>query len=115
MHNENDDNWEISPDAVESLIAGDLSDLEVVDVREDWELTRGVLPNAVHLPLSKFQDHVAHWQPGRRYVIYCEHGVRSMDVVLWLAQNKSIAAKSMHGGFSVWKGPVAAPDSKLKP
>lgn len=100
---------EIAPGEVETLL-GDLpADMELVDVREGWELTRGILPGAVHIPLSRFQEYFDHWQPGKRYIIYCEHGVRSLDVAIWLAHNKSIAALSMKGGFSVWKGETTEP------
>lgn len=109
MHNDNKDTWEIAPHEVEALLKEQDPQTEIVDVREDYELKRGILPNAVHVPLSKFEENMDRWQPDRRYVIYCEHGIRSMDVVYWLAAKKQIRAKSMRGGFSVWDGPVSKP------
>jgi rhodanese-related sulfurtransferase len=101
-----EDELEISPAAVAELIATDPSSITLVDVREEWELTRGVLPGAVHRPLSRFADYVDAWPREGECVIYCEHGVRSLDATLWLLQNKGIRTRSMRGGFADWSGPV---------
>lgn len=98
---------EISPAEVEQLLQRPSETITLVDVREEWELTRGILPGALHVPLSRFGEFVDAWQPAIKYVIYCEHGVRSLDAAAWLAGNKGISAVSMQGGFSVWSGPVA--------
>lgn len=79
----------------------------LVDVREAWELGRGVLPNAHHRPLSTFIADDHRWPADARpIIIYCEHGVRSLDAALWLRQHKNVPAVSMHGGFAEWDGPV---------
>lgn len=100
---------EISPWQVAELLAAGADDILLVDVREEWELARGVLPGAVHRPLSRFAE-FDEWPEARRIVIYCEHGVRSLDVAVWLRRAKNIVAESMHGGFAEWKGPVATFD-----
>jgi rhodanese-related sulfurtransferase len=99
------DDLEITQTEVEAILAG-AGNAELVDVREDWELARGVLPGARLMPLSHFQDFVPEFVPGREYIIYCEHGIRSLDVAAWLVDNKGISARSMQGGFSVWRGKV---------
>ncbi len=104
------DELEIAPEDVESLLAKKDPALQLVDVREDWELSRGVLPHAVHIPLSQFAKRQDHWDEDKRYVVYCEHGIRSLDVVVWLANNKGITAKSMRGGFAEWHGEVKTHD-----
>lgn len=106
MSAKNRDVLEIGPEEVEALLADEDPLVELVDVREDWELARGVLPHAVHIPMSQLIRHQDHWQEDRKYVVYCEHGIRSLDVVVWLAHNKGIAAKSMRGGFAEWHGEI---------
>ncbi len=101
--------FEIAPETVEKLLVKDDPALELVDVREDWELLRGMLPNAVHIPLSLFAQHQDHWAANMKYVVYCEHGIRSLDVVVWLAEKKGIKAKSLQGGFSAWHGSIDKP------
>ena len=100
---------EVGPEEVEPLLGVETDDIEIVDVREEWELVRGVLPGAVHVPLSRFADYVSSFSPVRRYVIYCEHGVRSLHVAEWLQTNLRVRAKSMRGGFAEWQGPVVEP------
>ncbi len=99
-------NMEMDPREVENLLKEQSSSFQLVDVREDWELVKGTLPGALHVPLSKFTDYQDQWKSNVSYIVYCEHGVRSLDVVMWLAQNKGIQAKSMRGGYTVWRGPV---------
>lgn len=110
MYSKDIDELEIAPEEVEILVGREMHEIVVVDVREDWELVRGILPGASHVPLSKLNDHLDRWQPDRRYIVYCEHGIRSLDLVAWLVQNKGIDAKSMRGGFAVWQGTVETID-----
>ena len=78
MFDETDtDSLEISPHDVWQLISDGTSELVLVDVREDYELTRGMLPGAIHRPLSRFGQYQQDWRTDVRYIIYCEHGVRS--------------------------------------
>lgn len=100
---------EIEQAEVERLLPGEAGaePVMLVDVREQWELVRGVLPGAVHRPMSALGSRDFEWPGDRRVVIYCEHGVRSLDVAVWLRQEKGIAARSMRGGFAVWRGSVA--------
>lgn len=79
----------------------------IVDVREGWELTRGILPGAWHCPLSRFDELAGQFEAGRHYLVYCEHGIRSLDVAAWLQHEHRIKAKSLRGGFSEWTGPTA--------
>lgn len=100
------DNLEISPEDVGALLDGGADDLLLVDVREKYELQRGILPGAVHRPLSRFKEYGDQWPRDKRLIIYCEHGVRSLDATVWLLQTKDIQARSMRGGFAEWHGPV---------
>lgn len=111
MFDESDANsLEISPEEVAALLddPNAAQGLELVDVREGWELVRGVLPGAVHRPMSRLLSSEFPWSAEKRLVVYCEHGVRSLDVVLWLLESKGVQARSMRGGFSEWRGAVGS-------
>lgn len=101
-------NLEVSIQQVQQQLAAPVGDPPfLVDVREGWELSRGVLPGAHHRPLSTFIADNHSWPAGSRpVIIYCEHGVRSLDAALWLRQHKAVSAVSMQGGFAEWNGPV---------
>ncbi|MGI8907156.1 MAG: rhodanese-like domain-containing protein [Candidatus Sumerlaeaceae bacterium] len=78
--------------------------ISLLDVRETFELSRGVLPQAVCIPMSELLERVAEIPADRPVVCYCEHGVRSYDVAIWL-QQQGYSARSLAGGFAEWLGP----------
>lgn len=104
---------EITPEQVQELLPADPASLTIVDVREADELGRGVLPGAVHIAMSGLAQNLERFQPGHRYVIYCEHGVRSLHVAAWLIRQQ-IDAVSMSGGYAVWSGPTQAYEAEAQ-
>ncbi|MBX7244672.1 MAG: hypothetical protein K1X53_04190 [Candidatus Sumerlaeaceae bacterium] len=95
---------EIAPGEVAARLArGDVPFL--IDVREEWELTRGILPGARSVPMSQFANRLDELDVSQPIIVYCEHGVRSYDVAAYLV-SRGYSALSMSGGFAVWDGPV---------
>lgn len=97
---------EIAAAALEALLAQEPRNFTLVDVRESHELDRGILPGAVHIPMSQFQGRVGELDRRTPVIAYCEHGVRSFHVAAFLTSHGYIA-KSLQGGFAVWHGPTA--------
>lgn len=85
-------------------------DYLLVDVRETFELNRGILPGAVSLPMSQIEARREELDRDREVVCYCEHGVRSYNVAAWL-ESHGYRARSLAGGFAEWSGPVAPPET----
>jgi len=112
---DNIDQLEVSQEEVVQALDKAPVETCIIDVRETWELARGVLPGAVHMPLSRFEDFLSAFKPDHHYIIYCEHGVRSLDVAVWLQSNKGIDAKSMRGGFAEWSDRVEAYNGEPQP
>ena len=93
----------------ESLPAG--ADLPVVlDVREPWELqTASVAPDGftlLHIPmrevparLQQLKQEVSADQP---IACLCHHGMRSLQVANYLAQNGFTQVVNLHGGIAAW-------------
>lgn len=82
---------------------------DLIDVREQFEFSRGLLPGAKKFPMSGIMVTVKRLAKDRPLIIYCEHGVRSLDVTYWLRE-QGYRAWSMTGGFSEWTGPVEMGD-----
>ena len=76
-------------------------DIQVVDVREDWEYRRGHVPGVVPLPLSQIAARLAEIPTDRPLAIICEHGERSLTVADFLVR-RGLAAVSVRGGTSAW-------------
>lgn len=97
---------EVTCEQVERLLAE--SNFHIIDVREPFELAVGKLPCALELPMSRFLETAESLDKDHPMIIYCAHGVRSLNVAHWLREN-GYRAWSMAGGFSEWNGPIDQP------
>ncbi len=100
----NTDPLEIYAPELEKQLDGAGRNYILVDVRETYELARGVLPGAISIPMSEIEDRRAEIDTDSEVICYCEHGVRSYNVATWL-QSKGHKARSLAGGFADWNGP----------
>jgi len=75
----------------------------LIDVREDQELMQARIPEAIHLPLSRFDPHGLPEAEGKRIAFLCAHGVRSQQVGHYLVSNGLLdEAYSVTGGIVAW-------------
>lgn len=78
-------------------------ELRLVDCREDdeWRLNR--LPHARLVPLSRFAtDSRELVDAGEPVIVYCHHGMRSLQAVAWLRSRGLESCWSMSGGIDRW-------------
>ena len=77
--------------------------LQLVDVREGWEWDYSRIPDAVHLPLSEFEQRWSEvLKPGIPIVFYCHMGMRSQQAAIWMRQAGRADSQSMAGGINAW-------------
>jgi rhodanese-related sulfurtransferase len=98
--------YEITPEDVKSkLDAGETFTL--LDVREPWEFETARITSAKLMPMGDVPSR-AHQEldPDERIVVLCHHGVRSMNVTVWLRQQGFEKAQSMRGGIDGWSRAV---------
>ncbi|MDQ3957674.1 MAG: rhodanese-like domain-containing protein, partial [Actinomycetota bacterium] len=76
----------------------------LLDVREDDEVERGVIPGAVHLSRAHFESKAEDVLPDKdaEVVVYCASGVRSVFAARTLTELGYSNAVSMSGGFVRW-------------
>lgn len=94
--------YEITAEEVKGkLDAGDAFTL--LDVREPWEFETAKLPGAKLMPMGEVPSR-AHQEldPDEHIIVVCHHGVRSMNVTVWLRQQGFENAQSMRGGIDAW-------------
>ncbi len=95
--------WEITPTQVKALID---SGEEVVwlDCRTPAEHELVRLPNSVFAPIQDAVAQLPNLQPlaGRRIVVYCHHGIRSLQMTAFLRQQGFDNVKSLAGGIDRW-------------
>lgn len=74
----------------------------LVDVREPHEFAMGRIPGSILLPLSRFDPHELPDAPGKRIVLSCAAGVRSLHA-MQIAQNAGCDVDTHYaGGFKDW-------------
>jgi rhodanese-related sulfurtransferase len=77
--------------------------LTLLDVREPWEFETAKISGAKLMPMGEVPSR-AHQEldPEDHIVVVCHHGVRSMNVTVWLRQQGFENAQSMRGGIDAW-------------
>eukprot|EP00955_Chlamydomonas_euryale_P098813 365171-Chlamydomonas_euryale.AAC.17 len=69
---------------MDAATAGQVEDVQLIDVREPWEEETASLPFFRLFPLSKLQvwgpSIAEQLDPSRETLVLCHHGVRSMQV-----------------------------------
>jgi rhodanese-related sulfurtransferase len=92
---------EIEPRALEDLRASG-AEVQILDVREDWEVAVCALPGSIDIPMMQIPGRVGELSPDTPVVALCHHGQRSLQAVNWLRQNGFADALSLRGGIEAW-------------
>jgi rhodanese-related sulfurtransferase len=100
--------YEIDPESVQRMSKGG-ERFTLLDVREPWEFDAARIEGAKLMPMGDVPSR-AHQEldPEDHIVVYCHHGVRSMNVTAWLRQQGFEKAQSMAGGIDAWSRNVDA-------
>jgi rhodanese-related sulfurtransferase len=98
--------YEITPEEVKAKL--DLSEpFTLLDVREPWEVQTATIAGTKLIPMGDVPSR-AHQEldPEDHIVVVCHHGVRSMNVTVWLRQQGFEKTQSMRGGIDAWSRQV---------
>ncbi len=95
---------QLSAKEVEALLkAGDK--VEVIDVREEFEVATGKIPGAVHIPIGSIELRMQELDKSKAYIFVCHSGARSAAVTRFLEGN-GFNATNMSGGMIEWEGEI---------
>ncbi|HZR02508.1 MAG TPA: rhodanese-like domain-containing protein [Burkholderiales bacterium] len=75
---------------------------ELLDVRTDVEVARGMIAGAKHIPLHLLPVRAAELDPTRPLVIYCLSGARSAQACAWLGERGFDSVYNLQGGVLAW-------------
>jgi rhodanese-related sulfurtransferase len=79
----------------------------MVDVREPWELATASIEGTLAIPMGEVPARAnQELDPEERLIVVCHHGVRSMNVTIWLRNQGFEQAQSLRGGINAWSGEV---------
>ena len=100
--------YEISPEDVRQMLQTG-EPFTLVDVREPWEYETARIGGATLIPMGDVPSRAnQELDPEKHIIVYCHHGVRSMNVTAWLRQQGFEKAQSMAGGIDAWSRRVDA-------
>jgi adenylyltransferase/sulfurtransferase len=95
------DDLEISPaEAKQRLACGE--NVLLVDVREPWEFEISRIEGAKLIPMGTIPANLQALDTDDEVICYCHHGMRSMDVAVWLRGQGVVHARSLAGGIDRW-------------
>jgi rhodanese-related sulfurtransferase len=79
--------------------------LHLIDVREPNEFAIASIANAVLVPMRSVPGELQDLEKRADeapLIVFCHHGVRSMNVVHWLREQGLESCQSMMGGIEAW-------------
>lgn len=78
--------------------------LALLDCRERDEYDYVHIAGALFIPMSELESRVTELNAyrDREFIVYCHHGVRSLRVASWLAQQGFKSPRSLSGGIDQW-------------
>jgi len=81
--------------------------VRIVDVREPWEFATARIEGSLEMPMGDVPARAnQELDPDERIVVVCHHGIRSMNVTVWLRQQGFEQAQSLRGGIDAWSAEV---------
>ena len=94
--------YEITPEELSALLESN-SDIVVLDVREPWEFETAKIAGSKHIPMNDIPARLKEdLDSNKHIVVVCHHGVRSMNVTMWLRQQGLEKVQSLSGGIDRW-------------
>ena len=93
---------EMSVEALHARMATG-ADVQVIDVREDWEWAQGHIAGAVHIPLSELPRRLGEIDTARAAAFICHLGGRSEMATRFARQHGLSRAANVVGGMDSWE------------
>jgi len=99
---------EVTPVEVKQRLAHDEA-LRLIDVREPKEFAIAKIDGAELIPMGSVPAQLQQLEAAAddaTLIVFCHHGVRSLQVVNWLRQHGVENCQSMAGGIELWSTSV---------
>lgn len=96
---------QITPVEVEKLLA-EGKELNILDVRETYEIAQGKIPGSVNIPLGELNTRVNELDKNKEYIVVCLSGARSSYGTM-LLEGMGFKVINMIGGMMSWQGQIA--------
>ena len=74
----------------------------LLDVREPWEFETCHIEGSVTMPMNTVPDNLKELDADQPIICICHHGVRSMQVGMYLEQRGFTRVINLTGGVDAW-------------
>lgn len=78
----------------------------LLDVREPWEVAHAAIAGALAIPMGEIAARADELAPGRPVVCVCHHGMRSLQVAMFLERRGFSDVWNLTGGIDAWSRQV---------
>ena len=79
----------------------------LLDVREPWEHEAASIAGSTLMPMGDIPGRAfQELDPETHIVAICHHGVRSLNVAVWLRNQGFENAQSLRGGIDAWSAEI---------
>lgn len=78
----------------------------ILDVREPWEFAICRITGSVPIPMNQLISQWPELDAQKPTVVVCHHGMRSLQVSLFLARNGFAEVHNLRGGVAAWADEV---------
>lgn len=79
--------------------------VNLIDVREDFEVAMGKIPGAIHIPLGSIPEKIEELDKNKHYYMICRSGARSGNACAYLIQ-EGYDVTNISDGMIGWNGDV---------
>jgi rhodanese-related sulfurtransferase len=78
----------------------------LLDVREPWEQALCLIEGSLAVPMAQIPGRLSELDPERDCVVVCHHGMRSMQVAMFLEHSGFARVFNLRGGIDLWAAEV---------
>jgi rhodanese-related sulfurtransferase len=97
---------QLSPQELKERLAREDAAPLVLDVREDSEREICALPDSTHIPMGQIPERIEELDRNREIVVQCHHGIRSMQVAVYLERQGFTNVYNLDGGIDAWANEI---------
>lgn len=93
------DDWLITPEKLKK----ELGSVVLIDVREPEEYAQGAIEGGQLIPMGELGARIGQLDRKAPTVLYCAHGVRSMQALFGMMRMGFASLRSLEGGIVAWE------------
>ena len=91
----------LNPEEAKYILDKD-KNVRLIDVREEWENNKARIKNSELMPLSGFVKMSESLNKEQKIMVYCHHGIRSLQVCNYLQKLGFNNLINLEGGIDAW-------------